>query len=175
MKRVFLFFFIAVFSATGFAQHCPFDGSTMLVVKLTDSKGDPVTSMRDSLFLAEVDNPKPDSCSFAKGILILPFKNLREGLLNKYEGAWKNWALRLSAGSEFMNPGHFAVVLNQAEHNCMITDKDDYRYIQRKFIIEIKQDNVVRPLAEVPSENFYSLCTNAGLWTRIKSMEIIIK
>ncbi|MCC7401494.1 MAG: hypothetical protein IT214_08415 [Chitinophagaceae bacterium] len=175
MKRVFLFHIVFILSLSCFAQHCPFDGSSMLVIKLTDSLGNPVTSMKDSLFLVEVDNPKPDSCIYAEGILILPFKNLQEELINKHDGAWKERAFNLASGSEFMQAGHYAVLLNQAENDCMIKDKGDFRYMQRKFEIDMKKGSSIQTLTKVSSENIYSLCTGKGPWTRIRSIEIVLK
>ena len=69
-----------------------------------------------------------------------------------------------------MKKGYYVVVLNMSQKTCMIKKDHDYKYAPRIFTIEI--NGVV---VDVPEENIYPLCTDAGSWTRIRSITIIKK
>ena len=172
MSKISLFIFIILLSTCkAIAQHCPFDGSSMIVIKLIDKKGKPISSLKDTIILAEIHNPKADSCSYAKGLLSIPFEDLNNALINKYDNAWVSWAKKYSANCSFMKAGHFAVVLNQAQESCMI--ENGYSYQKRIFEIRIKIGDKTT-VVNVPEEEIYHLCTNNGPWTRIKPIEVVL-
>ena len=175
MKRLILLL-SAVFMSreTLLAQHCPFDGSEMIVIKLSDKEGKPITYIKDSVFLVETGNPLADSCSFAKGLLKIPFTLPDSSLINKYDGVWISWAKKYSTGCNFMLPGHYAVVLNQGQKSCMIKNGSDYKYVTRVFEICIKRGDEMKKLSGVSAEKIYSLCTGVGPWKRIASIEFVL-
>jgi len=174
MKKFLLCLLISIFTATSFAQHCPFDGSNLIVIKLMDKSGNVIAVPKDSVFLVEVDNPIADSCKFNEGLLRLQFGKMEEKLIKRHEGAWVSWAKERSKDCSFMQPGHLAVVLGQAGYSCMIPVNNDYRYIKRKFEIRVKKNNEEKILASLTDNDINKLCTAAGPWTRIKPIELVI-
>jgi len=154
------------------AQHCPFDGSAMIVIKVTDKNGKPVTDLKSSIILSEIDNPRADSCTYAEGRLSVPFKEPKQSLIEKYNNTWKSWATRYSSDCSFMEPGHYAVVLNQAQAHCMLKNETWFTYVERNFEIRLQKAGSIKTLANVSRENIYSLCTSAGKWSRIAAIEI---
>ncbi len=166
-----VFSFLVLFPAILLqAQHCPFDGSAVVVVKMVDKSGNPVSMPKDSVYLYETDNPRPDSCTYASRILIIRFEDMTQSLLNKYDGSWVSWAKDRAKECDFMQAGHYAVVLNQAETDCMIKRQSDYDYSKRKFEIRQKKKGKWVVLAQVQEESIYDLCTGAGPWKRIKPL-----
>lgn len=173
MKKFFIFFAaIFFFGNVISAQHCPFDGSAMIVIKVTDKNGKPVTDLKSSILLYEMDNPRADSCTYAAGRLSVPFKEPKQSLIEKYNNTWKSWATRYSSDCSFMEPGHYAVVLNQAQAHCMLKNETWFTYVERNFEIRLQKADSVKTLANVSRENIYSLCTSAGKWSRIAALEI---
>lgn len=158
------------------AQHCPFDGSYMVLIKLTNNKEKPIAKLKDSIFLKEINNPNPEKCSFADEILNIPFGTIQNSLFNKYEGSWQSWSKRLSKECAFIKKGYYAVVLNQSQHNCMIAQKNsnDYEYEQRVFEILLKKGGKEKSLATVTNKEMYSLCTSSGSWKRINAIELVL-
>jgi hypothetical protein len=174
MNKVLPFIFIVLLSAYKVSiQHCPFDGSSIVIIKLVDKKGKVISSLKDSVILAERDNPKADSCSYANGLLSIPFEDLNKALIMKYENGWISWAKKYSVNCSFMKPGHFAVVLGQAQEICMIDNGSGYRYQKRIFEIWVKNGDKTTTV-NLPEEKIYQLCTNFGPWTRIQPIEIVI-
>lgn len=157
------------------AQHCPFDGSTVVVIKVVNKKGKPVTRLTKPFQLVEVDNPEADSCSFSQGLLNKNFAEARTAVMDRYPGSWKSWAEKYKDCPMF-KPGCYAIVLSMDQDDCMIKQGNDYRYRERKF--EIRYDGKLlkaklrKPL---PEQSRYSLCTDGGSWCRIKPMEIVVE
>lgn len=159
----------------GLAQHCPFDGSAIVVIKLTDADGKPVTDLSSRPCLIETDNPFADSCKYAKGLLSLPFDSPQKNLVEKYEGSWKYRASLYLKNCVFNQPGFYVVVLNQAQKQCMLERGNDYKYGRRSFEIRLTSERGNIPAVQVPEESIYSLCTGSGSWTRIQPIEIMVK
>ncbi len=70
--KYFILLLATLLSLTLHAQHCPYDGSNIVIVKLVDAKGNTVNTKNYSAWLKEVDNPLADSCTYATGLLKLP-------------------------------------------------------------------------------------------------------
>ena len=178
MKNLFLAVLIILgFSIYANAQHCPFDGSYMVLIKLTNNKEKPIAKLKDSIFLKEINNPNPEKCSFADEQLKIPFGTIKNSLFNKYEGSWQSWSKRISKECSFLKKGYYAVVLNQAQNQCMMKQKNsnDYQYVQTVFEITIKQNGIEKKLASVSNNDVYSLCTGSGSWQRINAIELALK
>lgn len=154
------------------AQHCPFDGSSIVVIKLTDSLGHPITTLKEQVILSETTNPLADSCTYATGQLNILFGRPYEKLVKKYAGTWEERAARYLSACSFNQPGYFVVVLNQAQHSCMVERNNQFNYIKRQFEIRQKSTEGNILISIVPAERIYSLCTSAGSWTRIQPINI---
>jgi hypothetical protein len=50
------------------AQHCPFDGTSIVLIKVLDMEN------KTDFMLKEVNNPKADSCTYAEGLLDISFQ-----------------------------------------------------------------------------------------------------
>ncbi|MBX7171328.1 MAG: hypothetical protein K1X72_10245 [Pyrinomonadaceae bacterium] len=153
------------------AQHCPFDGGRLIAVHLTDAKGNPVGKKTEKLSLVEVNNPAPDSCTYAEGPLKKNFEPTKSYLQNRYERYWDHWIEPDYKDWILFNPGYYAIVLNQAETNCMIKKDGDFVYRPRQFEVQFQIDNQ-NQIVKVPENKIYSLCTNNGSWKRIIPLEI---
>ena len=173
MKKPFTLFAIICFFGNAIsAQHCPFDGSAMIVIKVSDKNGKPITDLKSGIVLYEIDNSRADSCTYAQGRLSVLFREPKESLIEKYNNTWKSWATRYSGDCSFMEPGHYAVVLNQAQAHCMLKNETWFTYVERSFEIRLQKADSMKPLVSVSRENIYSLCTSAGKWSRIAALEI---
>jgi hypothetical protein len=150
------------------AQHCPFDGGSMIVVKLTDHKGNPVIGANE-LILVEVSNPSPDSCSFSGKLLSLEFLPVKQA----FEKHYKMYGGQLEKNCTectYLGQGNYAVVLTMDERTCMIKKEGDYSYRPRKFEIRYS-GKAGRKNIPVPPDRIYSLCTE-GKWSRIMPLAI---
>lgn len=156
------------------AQHCPFDGSSIVVIKLTDSSGNPITKPGSAILLTEKPNALADSCTYATGQLNLAFGSPENKLIKKYEGAWEERATLYLTECSFNQPGYYVVVLNQAQRSCMVERNNQFSYIKRQFEIGQKNGKGYVMLTDVPADRIYSLCTSSGTWTRIQAIEIIL-
>lgn len=171
-------FFLICFSVLPLniaAQHCPFDGTRMIVVQLTDAKNNPVTDAVQSLILREIDNPNADSCTYAEGLLEKPFLLANDAFSNIYKGQNSVELIQELCGDcAFLTDGFYAVKLGQAETSCMIKKDGDFDYKQRKFEIGFEK-NDVKQTVKVSEDKIYSLCTSGGKWSRIVPIEIKIE
>jgi hypothetical protein len=163
MKVLLLLLFIPIFT---FAQHCPFDGATLIVVKLTDKKGKAIKNAKFTL--REIENENAESCSFAKGLLNKPFEPTRNVLGNLYEGI--NVIEKYCADCNFLGDGFYAAKLNQAEKTCIIKNSNNHANRIRKFEIGYGEKKYL-----VKESEIYHLCTNAGKWSRIEPIVITAK
>jgi hypothetical protein len=156
------------------AQHCPFDGSYVVVIKVVDKKGNPVKKCPVKFKLSELENPQADSCTYAKGKLNKVFAQSSSVVFNAFTGGWESSAKKFSSCSLFAE-GCYAVLLNQAENQCMVKAGGDFRYEKRKFVIRYvlpksKKEKIITSM----QEHIYSLCTSNGNWCRIKPIKIIL-
>lgn len=175
MKKIIFAGFFACIALFATAQHCPFDGSTVIVIKVVDKKGKPVTKLKKPFQLVEIDNPVADSCSFSKGLLGLNFTEAKKAVMDRHNGSWKSWAETYKDCPMF-KPGCYAVVLSMDQSDCMIRQGNDYRYRERKFEIQCDGKRLKAKLrTPIPPQRFYSLCTDGGSWCRIKPMEIVME
>jgi hypothetical protein len=165
---VFGIFFLTI-SKSILAQHCPFDGTHLIAIKVVDKQGKIVTNFNTPFYLVEVDNPKADSCTSAAGLIKKQFLQSdtfaaeinRRFNRNSYN---KQLNSRLTKAGVFAN-ANMMLTLNQAENTCTLIGKSEtvytnYIYRQRKFVIAYLLNNEEIRQA-VPDELIYALCTNA--------------
>lgn len=172
LKISFLLLFLSVSASTVFAQHCPFDGTRMVVIHLTDAENKPVVDAFDSLILRETDNADAGSCTYAEGLLEKPFTRA----LNTFSELYgiEDSAERLQkycADCSFLTDGFYAAKLNQAEFNCMVKKDNDFTYRKGKFEV-VYEKNGLKKIIRVTENDIYSLCTGNGKWSRIVPIEL---
>ncbi len=173
MKKIITVFIAALLFATQLsAQHCPFDGGHIVVIKLTDAHGNVITLPDSTLFLTEIPNPLADSCTYAEGQLNRPFDRPEKNLVKKYQASWEYRAALYLEDCVFKEPGYFVVVLNQAQRRCIVERNNEFTYLDRHFEIRQQTKNGTKLLATVPMDKIYPLCTANGKWSRIKAIEI---
>jgi hypothetical protein len=148
------------------AQHCPFDGTHLVAIKVIDDKGNMVTNNENIFYLLEVDNTMADSCTSYPGIVKRQLLN-SNAFINKIDTVFKTNSYNNQLKTRLTKEGVFAnanrmVTINQAENTCTLIGKSEtvytnYIYRQRKFVIVYIQNNkeIRQP---VPADCIYSLC-----------------
>lgn len=153
-----------------FAQHCPFDGSSIIMVNIFSGDGILPTSNDYDLTLKEIDNPHPDTCEYAKGLLKMNFKPVAElynqnNYISSYEKKMK---------VNFTAKGSFYILLSMAETQCMQPSPAEFIYYDRKFLLVVTNKKTGKQRSFIiPKKKIYDLCTN-GDWKRIDALEIKI-
>lgn len=167
MKNIFLSVLFLFNFSNGFAQHCPFDGTSIIMVNIY-SNGVLQKGNDYNLVLREIDNPNPDTCKYAKGILLKNFKSVTE--LHKQNE--RILAREKTSKVDLSAKGNFYVLLNMAETQCMQPSATDFTYYDRKFLIGVTNKKTGKKISlGIPKNKIYSLCTN-GDWSRINALEI---
>jgi hypothetical protein len=116
-KNLFIILFGLFFKQSIKAQHCPFDGTSIVILKVFNKKD------KVDFTLIEVDNPKADSCTYAEGLLEIPFQPIdsfyaKNHWVKTYEKRYKMQKIKSKGG--------FYVKLNQATADCMIKNGNNY-------------------------------------------------
>ena len=163
MKIVIALIIFGFLPSFGSAQHCPFDGANLIVVRVTDKKGKPIKNAKISL--REIDNSDSESCSFTKGLVNKPFKPVRIVLDNLYKSS--NIANQYCEDCNFLGAGFYAVSLNMSEARCMIKAESGYKSVKRKFKISYGKQKIL-----VDESDIHPLCLNAGKWSRIVPIKL---
>lgn len=158
--------FILLTGKSIIAQHCPFDGTHLVAIKVIDDKGNMVTNNETVFYLLEVDNTMADSCTSFPGIVKKQLLN-SNAFINKIDTVFKTNSYSKKLKTRLTKEGVFAnanimATLNQAENTCTLIGKSEtvytnYIYRQRKFVIVYMQNNkeIRQP---VPPDFIYSLC-----------------
>ena len=173
MKRnIFLAIILVLFNYSNcFAQHCPFDGTSIIMVNIISTNGILQKSNAYDLVLQEIENPNPDTCEYAKGLLKIDFKPVTE--MYKQNKNIPDYEKKINVS--LIKKGDFYVLLSMAETQCMQPSGNEFTYYDRKFLIVItnkktgKQNSFI-----IPRDKIYSLCTNFK-WDRIKPLEIKVE
>jgi hypothetical protein len=163
--HILLLITVSFFSTNSHAQHCPFDGTSIILLKIKGKK-----EVISNIMLLEKKNPKVDSCSFAKGLLNIAFQPL-DSLYD--ENNWvRNYQLKYNV-SPMSAKGDFYVTLSMAHVDCMIPKGNEYTHLKRHFVVSY-QDKKTGKVVEmdVPDKKIYSLCSSYGSWERIKAINI---
>jgi len=166
--RYFILLFTVMGSLNLQAQHCPYDGSNLVAIKVVNKKGQMLGNSNTVFYLQEVDNPMADSCPYAKGLIRKPFLNSAAFIADcneKFNRSGYNTELnsRLKNSGVFTN-ANMMLNINQAENTCMLIGKSEtvytnYIYRQRKFVV-VYTINGKEFREPFPTEFIYSLCTN---------------
>ena len=165
MKKIIIILLVALFFSTkSQAQHCPFDGTSIIMLKIKEGK------VISNITLREKENPKADSCRFAQGLLTCVFQPIDTLYADNH---WvKDREIRYQV-SPLSKKGDYYVTLNMAQVDCMIAKGNEYTYLKRHFVLsyqDIKTGKIVEIV--VPNKKIYSLCSSYGSWERIKAIRI---
>lgn len=149
------------------AQHCPYDGSHLIALKLVDQKGQLVAAGKTAFYLKEINNPDADSCTSSAGLIkkqFLSTKSYKANSETKQKGTSLRTKiiLRLTAAGVF-DSANMVLTLNQAEHTCTLIGKSEtvytnYIYKERSFVISYFNDGQEIQVP-VPDNAIRSLCT----------------
>ena len=169
MKAIFFGILVLTVGKTLLAQHCPFDGTHLIAIKVVNKQGKMVTHFNASFCLVEVDNSMADSCTSAAGLIKKQFliRDTFIAVCNERfnrNGYNKQLYNRLTKAGVFTN-ANVMLTINQGENTCTLTGKSEtvytnYIYRQRKFVISYILNNkeIRQP---VPDELIYALCRSA--------------
>ena len=167
MKSIFLLSFVLLFNICLQAQHCPYDGTHLVAIKVVDENHKLLTDINTAFYLQEVDNPMADSCEHAKGLIRKQFLNGNDFVAECNEKFNRN-GYNTALNDRQKNAGVFVkanmmLTLNQTENTCILIGKSEtvyinYIYRQRKFevVYTINGKEMRQPL---PADFIYSLCT----------------
>ncbi len=182
MKSIFLLSFVLLFNICVQAQHCPYDGTNMVAIKVVDKNNNLLNNPKTLFYLQEVDNPMADSCEHAKGLLRKQFLSSKDFVAEcneRFNRNGYNTALndRLTYAGVFAK-ANMMLTLNQTENTCILIGKSEtvytnYIYRQRKFevVYTINGKEMRQPL---PADFIYSLCTNNKDLKNFKTITITL-
>jgi hypothetical protein len=144
------------------AQHCPYDGGSLVAIKLVDAKGKMLNAAAYSAYLVEVDNPFADSCTYAEGLLkikLLDKKAFYASCDDHYRKFYSDALKKRLQQKGVFSTANLFVIFNQAQTECMLKNNNDFDYRTRKFVVQVvhKGKTVTVP---VPENGVRSLCTN---------------
>ena len=168
MMRCFIFLFTVMLCNNLYAQHCPYDGTHLVTIKVVDRKGNMLTDINTIFYLLEVDNPMADSCTSAAGLVKKQFLN-SDVFIAEMDRKFNRNGYNTELNNRLKNAGVFIkanmmVSLNQAENTCTLIGKSEtvytnYIYRQRKFeiVYTVNGKEIRHPL---PVGFISALCTN---------------
>jgi hypothetical protein len=166
MKIKALFFIILslCFSTKTNGQHCPFDGASIVLIKVMNDTDN------TNFMLKELDNPKADSCTYAKGLLEMKFQPIDSFYADNH---WIETYEKRYNMQPIKSKGDWYVKLNQATADCMIKKGNDYTYLKRHFIITFNSKKTgEKEQIVVPETKIFKMCTTSGSWDRFEAIEI---
>ena len=160
--RALILIIVIFFSIKASAQHCAWDGGTLIAVKLVYKNGQPINITKDTAYLLEIDNPDASMCSYSEGLLKKSFYNTTDLFTtgNKYGPNYGDALKKRLQGMGVIDKSNLLVVLGQAEKSCMIKKDGDFTYKARKFVI-VYQKGKQKIVVPVPPEAERSLCTSS--------------
>ena len=180
MMRCLIFIFMVMLCINLNAQHCPYDGTHLIAIKVVDKKGNTLTEVNTVFYLLEVDNPVADSCTSAAGLVNRQFLN-RDAFIAEIDSRFNRNGYNKQLNNRLKDAGVFVksnmmLIINQAENTCTLignskTVYTNYIYRQRKFVITytINGKEIRYPL---PDDLIYALCTSSKDLKNFKTITI---
>ncbi len=165
LSKLYTLCLALLFALAASAQHCPYDGGSLIAVKLVNAKGAMLNPFAYTAYLEEVDNPVADSCTYAEGMLKLKLLD-KKGFYVSCEDHYHSYSEKLKKRLQqkgVTDNANLFVIINQPQTSCMLKSGNDFDYRTRKFVVKVthKGKTVTVP---VPKNEVRSLCTgNAGL------------
>ena len=161
--RKFIFIFVLFSCQYIYAQHCPYDGSDLVAVKIIDEKGFTVDLQNNTLFLEEIISKETDSCSYKPGQIrktLLNKENFQADCDNRFSEPNSHVLNNRLKKMGIMDKAGWLISLNQAGHYCMINNNGNINYTKRKFeIVYLISKKEIR--FPVQPEDIKSLCTGS--------------
>jgi hypothetical protein len=155
------------------AQHCKFDGLSILVIKLVDKKGKTKSISDYSILIKGGDKFKNDEdtiacCSLSSSLI---FDSLSKVLLNTDDKVWNSYAKKYEGLPLFKYKNCYAVILTDAQLECLTgncnTNKNIFvQYTHKRF-------KTVR-YSYPAKKDVYPLCSSHGKWQNIKPVIILL-
>ena len=165
MKYLFATIVVSLLLLKSSAQHCPFDGTTLVAVKFIGKDGKVMRWDKDSVYLIEVENSDAAKCTYATENIKKPLINataFEKYYSNTGNEAYKKAIKKRLEGIKVWNDSIYIITLNQAERSCMIKKDNDFTYKSRKFAISYFNGKKQSQFS-VPGNAIQSLCTNNDL------------
>lgn len=162
--------FIYVFTLPLMAQHCPYDGTYIVLLKATSH-----SDRWPDFYLHEMYNEQVEKCTYSDKLIHRLFRTekdiMDEMRLHPNYYIWKHLISDLYNDYNFL-AGCQVVFLTMADKSCMIKSEGmNYLFQQRSFQITWKYNGINDSIQVAPSQ-VYPLCTVAGLWSRIQAITI---
>ncbi len=164
LAKISLVLLSIIFTITSNAQHCPFDGLSIILIQ-SEAALNKNSIKATEYILLEIDNKKVSECAYSKKLVDKTFKPAdsiykENNWISKYEE---------KLGVSLKDAGNYYVLLNMAQVNCMIKKGNDFIYRERKFvIIPIDKKNKKQKQITIEPSFIYSLCTSKNDWQDIK-------
>ena len=180
MKFIILFALFLIAGKSTQAQHCPYDGTHLIVITVVDKNNKMLTAINTVFYLQEVDNLMADSCTSAAGLIKKQFLN-RDDFIAEINRKFDRNGYKKQLNNRLINAGVFTkanmmLILNQAENTCTLIGKTEtvytnYIYQQRKFVIActINGKEIRQPL---PSGFIFSLCSGSNDLANFKTVVV---
>lgn len=154
--------FCVSFHIEAFAQHCPFDGGMVVVIHLTDEKGEPFTGVTN---IKLVQKDKKQGKDFIKK----PFLPTKENLINVYGennfNAYSEYAC--DEDCNIYGEGMYAAHLRSDEAFYEVGKGDDSVREKRDFEIQITHKNNQIRQIDVAKDSIFTLCYHHSKWSDI--------
>jgi hypothetical protein len=155
------------------AQHCPFDGSYAIAIRIKQTgKG----GRLPDLYLLEKEVTRKDTCRFTDHVdstRFLSEKEVRAEMAEDPRSTRSRYLPeRLKKDFNFLK-GNRVVFLGMSAKDCMVEKGNEYDYLPRQFVVQYSY-NGREAAVEVPSGSIFSLCGVSGSWKRIKPIEIVL-
>jgi hypothetical protein len=151
------------------AQHCPFDGFSIVVVQLKTAKtGKPRTMEGYTMELR--NKATADSCQQINK----SFDAVQAVLIDSADAVFKSYAAKF-ANARIFKPGHFAVLLRDDELRCTQDNNGLNKAQKQSFeVFYVFRKFRRRRSVTVAVKNIYPLCTVHGSWNRIQPIVIAL-
>lgn len=164
-KFSFCTLLLLCFSLLAFSQHCPFDGTMILVIQATEK-----LKKHDCIIIEETTSYNLEICSYGNGKLKDTLRKKDKSLfLSDSQASYFDEYLKKSPD---FTKGAYLLVRSYSSIECVERKKDDkgYEYTEkhiRSFTLKLMRKGKAIKEKSISSKDFYSLCTSSGSWNRI--------
>lgn len=161
-----LFAFSSVFNLQSVKQHCPFYGTSIILIKLNETQKNKAIT---KLILKEIDKKNVNQCTYGDYIIKQPFLPM-DSLYT--ENRWIS-IYEKKQGVSLKALGDFYVFLSSAQVDCMIKDNNEFNLKKRKFTITFLENKKQKKVA-VKSNMIFKLCTAHTDWETIRPINLTL-
>ncbi len=148
------------------AQHCPFDGTTVLTVQ-------PDAPLKPGQFIVlhEIQVDTARKCSYTRRGRIDTLRHgpaLDEWLKERFRGYFEEKSAQMGN----FTTGNYAFFTNGNQSECVEYEGNNTKRSSRTFEIRLEENGTVRKRRTIDSSFFYLLCTSYGTWKRVQPVVI---